>query len=259
MYVTQFASIAVDGGLHDTALAEVQRFRGAVYVAEGNVDASELSFDGRHIQSADDRSWHILSAVGDSIESCGRICLYPRNVRYSDLAVSHSALAHCDEWRDVLRRAVEVQIDAAKQRGVSFAELGGWAIAPNRRCTMEAVRMVIAGYALAQLLGGAVGVTTANIRHHSASILRRLGGMRLTSGHRELPSYYEPLYRSELEILRFESSKPSLRFLSRMNECCGLLRHVTVIARQGSAAKLSPAAAPEESGVVWEEAALSYS
>jgi hypothetical protein len=89
--------------------------------------------------------------------------------------------------------------------------------------------MLLAGYALAEAIGGAAGISTVNLRHGSASILRRMGGIPLESDGTELPSYYEPQYSSELEILRFDSKSANPRFRARIQECRALLGHVPVV------------------------------
>jgi hypothetical protein len=77
-----------------------------------------------------------------------------------------------------------------------------------------------------------MGISTVNMCHHSSSILRRIGGRPLVAGGSELPSYYEPLYRSNLEILRFDSSSPSERYVPHVERCCADLRAVKVLCRE---------------------------
>jgi hypothetical protein len=129
-------------------------------------------------------------------------------VGFDDLGVRESWLARCDQWGATLRAAVESEIVRAKQRGAAFSEVGGWAIVPEKRCTTEALRIAMATYGLARILGGCVGISTATERHRSSSILRRIGGRSLEHGGTELPSYYDPQYRCRMEVLRFDSSSP---------------------------------------------------
>src|SRR5258708_37233621 len=56
---------------HERLLAEVQRLRGTVYLADGAIQASGLTFDGRHIQAADDLSWHLLTIGRDGLVNAG--------------------------------------------------------------------------------------------------------------------------------------------------------------------------------------------
>jgi hypothetical protein len=107
-----------------------------------------------------------------------------------------------------LRGAVESEIVKAKQLGMAFSEVGGWAIVPEKRGAAEALRIAMATFSLARVLGGCVGISTATERHRSSSILRRIGGRSLEFGGTKLPSYYDPQYRCRMEVLRFDSRSP---------------------------------------------------
>jgi hypothetical protein len=216
-------------------LAETQRFRGRVYVAEGNLSTSDLSVDGRHVQAADYAAWHLvtLDAAG-AVMACGRVLVHDEGVRFRDMTMSHSALARSSAWGELFESAVEAEIQKARTLGVRVAELGGWAVSRTLRCTTEAVRMLVAGYALAQLLGGVLGISTVDL-NRSGSILRRMGGSRLVYGGVELPSYYEPQYRADIEILRFDSARPNERYVSRIRDCASELSTMPVYAGSSAA------------------------
>ena len=222
-----------DAKLYERAVAEMQRFRGSVYVSEGYLHARDLSHDRRHVQPADSRSWHLLTldAYG-AVAACGRLLIHQPHARFSDLLISHSALAHSDNWGYLLRQAAEAEIRAARQRRMHFAELGGWAVARDLRCTTEAARLVLAGYALAQTLGGVLGLSTVNIEHYSSSILSRIGGMSLATDGSEFPSFYEPQYHAEVRLLRFDSSRPNPRFEAPILRCRATMATATVIASE---------------------------
>jgi hypothetical protein len=74
-------------------------------------------------------------------------------VGFDDLGVRESWLARCEEWGLSLKAAVESEIARAKQRGMAFSEVGGWAIVPEKRSTSEALRIALATYSLARILG----------------------------------------------------------------------------------------------------------
>jgi hypothetical protein len=225
-----FRDVAADPDLHADTLARVQQFRGHVYVEEGNLTSKDLSFDGRHVQAADVNSWHLFTMNGQNeVEACGRVLPYPENVDYGDLGVAHSSLADSKEWGPVLREAVEEEIRIARRRGVRFVEFGGWAVSRRLRCTTEAVRMCLAWYALCQAIGGTIGLGTANTGHHSSTILRRMGGRPLAKAGQPIPPYYEPKYRAELEVLRFDSAEPNPRYAAQIERCLRALSTVTVI------------------------------
>lgn len=230
---SRFRDVEADGDLHADALARVQQFRGAVYVEEGNLTSEDLAFGGRHVQAADARSWHLFTMnVRDEVEACGRLLPHPEYVDYADLGISHSSLAESEEWGPVLREAVEEEIRTARNRGVRFVEFGGWAVSRRLRCTTEAIRMCLAWYALCQAIGGTIGLGTANTGHHSSAILRRMGGRPLAKAGQPIPRFYEPRYRAELEILRFDSAEPSPRYAAHIEQCLHALGTVTVIAAE---------------------------
>jgi hypothetical protein len=120
-------------------------------------------------------------------------------------------------WGSQFRSAVESELRTARFKDLSYVEVGGWAISAHRRCTSEALRTALATYSLAQLLGGCLGITTATIRHASSSILRRIGGSSLRTEMGELPSYYDPQYGCEMEVLRFDSECPASKYVSQVD------------------------------------------
>ncbi len=235
----RFRDVAADADLHAGALARVQQFRGDVYVEEGNLTSDDLAFDGRHVQAADAKRWHLFTMNGqDEVGACGWLLPHPENVDYGDLGVAHSSLAESKEWGPVLRKAVEEEIRIARRRGVRFVEFGGWAVSRRLRCTTEAVRLCLAWYALCQAIGGTIGLGTANTGHHSSAILRRMGGRPLAKAGQPIPRYYESRYRAELEILCFDSAEPNPRYAEQIEQCLRALGTVTVItAEERPAAK----------------------
>jgi hypothetical protein len=204
-----FTRRCIDRSQHSEWLSEAQRMRGGVYLEDGAVQASQLTADGRHVQHTDYDSWHLLAVGGNGeVQGCARYRHLTGKIGFDDLAVRESWLAQCDEWGHSLRAAVESEIGRAKQRGAAFSEVGGWAIVPEKRCTVAALRIAMATYSLAQMLGGCVGISTATERHRSSSILRRIGGRSLEHGGTELPAYYDPQYQCRMEVLRFDSGSP---------------------------------------------------
>ena len=220
-----------DPDRHARWLSEAQRVRGSIYLADGAVLASQLTPDGRHVQRTDYDSWHLLAVDGNGeVQGCARYRHLTGNVGFDDLGVRESWLARCDEWGVSLKAAVESEIVRAKQRGAAFSEVGGWAIVPEKRCTTEALRIAMATYSLARILGGCVGISTATERHHSSSILRRIGGRSLEYGGTELPSYYDPQYRCQMEVLRFDSSSPDASCSQWVEQLSNRLAEVPVVA-----------------------------
>jgi hypothetical protein len=231
--VLPFRHVAVNPDRHSGLLGEAQRLRGRTYLDLGALDRSQLLEDGRHLHPADGESWHLLTFDGSGeVAACLRYRMHPSNVSFSKLTIAHSALAKSEKWGPKLRAAVEEELRLARERGCSYVEMGGWAITQALRCTTEALRMIVTAYSLAQVSGGALGITNATLRSCSASILRRIGGRRLMADGEELPSYTETEYRSvEAEILRFDSMNPNPRYKKWMDECQAHMRDVPVISQ----------------------------
>jgi hypothetical protein len=225
-----FTRRSVDRNRHAHWLNEAQKVRGSVYLADGALQASQLTADGRHAQRSDYDSWHLLAVNGNGeVQGCARYRHLTGNVGFEDLGVRESWLAKCEQWGLSLRSAVESEIARAKQRGMAFSEVGGWAIVPEKRSTSEALRIAMAAYSLARILGGCVGISTATERHRSSSILRRIGGRSLEHGGTELPSYYDPQYRCRMEVLRFDSSSPDASCSRWVEQLSKRLAEVSVV------------------------------
>lgn len=200
-------------------LSDMQRLRGRIYVQDGAISASELTKDGRHVQPIDQESWHllILSSAG-RVLGCTRYLQHHASTPYSRLRVRTAALAHSDLWSEPLRRAVERELDIARRSGFSYVEVGGWALDESLRGSTDALRSVLFTYAWSQVIGGCLGLSMATHRNGSAAILRRIGGSPLEWEGTELPPYYDPHFKCEMEVLRFDSRLPSLKYRNVIDE-----------------------------------------
>ena len=145
-----------------------KRLRGEIYVRDGAIQPWELSADRRHIQPSDALSWHLLKVdERDSVTACIRYRAHRPGSSFSYLSISQSAAARSA----LVREAIQTELACASEGGFDYVELGGWAISEQMRCSAEALRMLLTIYALGQLMGGVLGITTATTRHHSSSIL----------------------------------------------------------------------------------------
>ncbi len=215
---------------HGVLMAGLQRLRGRVYLADGAIERSDLTPDGRYAQPADEKAWHLI-AVDKRAEVCGcaRYMAHSAHLRFADTGVSNSPLIRSGEWASSLRTAVDSDLALARGLGIDFVEVGGWALAPELRFTGEALRIALGMFSLARLFGGCIGLTTATMRHCSSSILRRIGGQPLVARGIEIPPYFDPRYRCQMEILRFDSARPNPRFERWIEELRGHLSSVPVI------------------------------
>ena len=247
-----FRKVEVDGQRHEELFAGMQRFRGSVYHSDGAIEAHELTPDGRHNLSVDRQSWHVLSLDPDGrVAACLRYMSAKQARGFDDLWVRHSALAKCPTLGGRFRAAVEQGMDQARQMNIGFGEVGGWAVGETFRRTMEPLRIILATYGLLNLLGGSAGVATATFRHSSAAILRRIGLSSLLTDGRELPPYFDPQYRCQMEVLQFDSRYPNPKYCDLVCELAADLLDAPVICRdaftpasQGVLGGFEPMAAP---------------
>jgi len=237
-----FGDIRVDRTYHDALLGSAQRLRAAAYIENGAVGPEQLTCDGRFVQEFDRDAWHLVTVEADGrVSACARYALHENTVRFTELGVSRSALAQSEVWGHKLRAAVEEELHTARRRSFRYAEVGGWAIETALRCTTEAVRMMLAFYALSEWFGGVLGIGTAK-RLCSAPVLKRIGGWPMSYAGCDLPAYYEPQYRDELEVIRFDSSRPNTKYRSSLDSLQSTLPTIPVVARSA----LRPLAPPCE-------------
>jgi hypothetical protein len=224
-----FAQVHTNPSRYESLLAEMQTLRGRLYLQDGAIEPEQLT-DGRHQLDTDRRSWHLLLLdKDDRVAGCMRYREYPLASRFSAVSASHSALAGCPEWSEKLEAAVESELALSRRMYRPYVEAGGWALTEEIRGTAEALRMALATYALAQSLAGGVAISTVTRRYCSASILRRIGGRSLQHDGVELPSYYDPQYKCEMEILRFYHWAPNPRYRVWIREIRSQLRASLVL------------------------------
>jgi hypothetical protein len=228
-----FRSVELDTPRHESLFSEMQRFRGSMYLRDGAIKASDLTPDGRHKVAVDDRSWHVLS-----LDRLNRVCACLRFVDetdagdFEDLWIRRSALSESPEMGKRFRGAVEGGMRNARKMGMRFGEVGGWAVAEEHRGTLEPLRIILATYGLLQLLGGAIGVATATFRHESAPILRRIGLSAMLEAGEELPSYWDPKYGCQMQVLEFDSRHPNPKYRASVAALAQDLTSATVVCRE---------------------------
>jgi hypothetical protein len=196
--------------------------------------------DGRHCTPEDTQSWHLLMIDAQRrVTACAWYLLHERPPAAQDLQrVRDTPLARAEGSCTTLWSAVEEELERARRAGMKYAELGGWAVTEAARGTTDTFILALSTFGLGRALGGALGLTTATVRHCSSTILRRLGGLSLRACDEEIPPYYDPRYKCEMELLRFDSRKPSAKYLSLIEMLQEQLPRVSVIlpaAAEGSA------------------------
>src|SRR5438132_3862562 len=62
---------------HQRLLAAAQSLRGEIYVRDGAISSDSLTADGRHIQTYDFFSWHLLTVnESEEVYACMRFCAH---------------------------------------------------------------------------------------------------------------------------------------------------------------------------------------
>jgi hypothetical protein len=225
-----FRHVDVDSSLHDSLLGQMQRLRGGVYLEDGAISRHQLS-GGRHQTPEDDRSWHLLMLDDRRrVAACVWYMEHPNTIALESLRVRNCPLAHHDSLKSRFRDAIETEIRRARRLRMRYAEIGGWAVAPEYRGRSDGMLLALAAYSLGRIAGGALGLTTATVRHASATILRRIGGSALVSSDGPVPAYFDPRYNCEMELLRFDSRRPSPRFAPMVDALKDALAFVPVVA-----------------------------
>jgi hypothetical protein len=160
----------------------------------------------------DEESWHLLLVRGAGVIGCARYLVHSNTVPFENLTFRHGPLARDRSWGHKVRHAFESDLRMARAEGMAYVELGGWALAEEWRGTMAALKILLASYAWAKLMGGCLCACTATARHSSSAILRRIGGCSFEWRGEELPPYDDPAYGCEMQLLRFDSRYPNPRF-----------------------------------------------
>jgi len=231
-----FTNVSVDAGRHERLMQRMQRLRGSIYLQDGAVQREQLSSDGLHQTPEDVHSWHLLMLNKDrEVSSCAWYMEHDTRSSIQELRVRNCPLSRVETWREKLRIAVESELASARRDRLKYAEVGGWAVSKQSRCTSEGLMLALAAYSLSRMMGGALGITTATVRHSSSTILRRLGGSSLEADGCTVPSYYDPKYRCEMELLRFDSRKPSPKYSSLIDLLREKLTWVSVVATPAAA------------------------
>ena len=225
-----FHHVDADSDFRDHLLTDMQRLRGRIYLQDGAISPADLTLDGRHVQSSDEKSWHLLILNGcDRVVGCTRYLQHPASTSYQRLRVRTAALARSAQWSEPLRRAIENELETARHNNFSYVEVGGWAIDESVRGSSDAVRSVLFTYAWSHVVGGCLGLSMATHRNGSASILRRIGGSPLEYNGQPLPPYYDPQYKCEMEVIRFDSRAPSPKYRNVIEELKSQIPSMPVI------------------------------
>ncbi len=214
---------ALASRLHSDLMFDLQLLRGEVYREYAGI-AATLQPDGRHWHQLDDPSWHVILQNADArILGCARY--RPNITNFEQLICSKAAVAVSPVTGPIFRSAFMQEQAKARARGLHYGEASAWAMGADSRCSTAAVNIALMSFALAELLGGGLGLTTASTRHQASSILRRLGG----SPFANFEPYYEPMFDCSIELLQFDIASFKDRYKAKLEEMKAELRRTPVV------------------------------
>jgi hypothetical protein len=217
----------------------VQRLRANIYCYDGALRTSDLSTGGLHCSPEDDRAWHLLMTNKEGrITACVRCVAHDGIPSREKLCVRNSPPALRRDCQEIFWRAVESDLDLARREKLRYVEIGGWAVTREARHTTEGLVLALASFSFGRMFGGALGMTTATVRHASSTILRRLGGSHLAVGNAVVAPYYDPSYGCQMEVLRFDSREPNMKYSGVIDMLKERLASVLVIAQTATVKRL---------------------
>jgi hypothetical protein len=226
-----FRNVTYDLQRHRQMVTQIQHLRGSVYLQDGALQREQLSPEGLHRTPEDEHSWHLLMLNRQmDVSACVWYLQHHEGADFDHLRVRNCPLTRIEGWRERVWQAVDSELQRANAERLRYAEVGGWAVARESRCTSEGLLLALAAYSLGRALGGALGLTTATVRHSSSTILRRIGGSQLEVEGVTVPSYYDPKYKCDMELLRFDSRRPNAKYGSLIEVLKDKLANVAVIA-----------------------------
>jgi hypothetical protein len=180
--------------------------------------------------SDDEQCWHLLltDSVTDDVIGCVRFRVHQGKVGYHHLRIRQSSVAQHPVYGPKLRRAIEAELLLTCQQGLSYVEVGGWALAPDWRRSKATLDILAGSFALGEIWGGCRGLATATVRHASSSMLRRMGAGSLEVDGEELAPYQDARYGCTMELLRFGRS-PAKRFEPLVADLKSMLQTIPAI------------------------------
>jgi hypothetical protein len=198
---------------HAESIRDIQRFRGAIYLADGAIPASALDEEARHRTDGDQEAFHfLLIDSGKTISGAIRLQFNEPSKGMEDSRIHEVIKRIPNDFRPSYDGALRQFISQVQGSDLKLGEVGGWAVKQELRRSIGAIILPLAAWAYCQLAGDAFILATATCRHLSARILTRMGGFALSHGGQELPPFYDPYYGCEMQLLGFDSRKPNPKY-----------------------------------------------
>lgn len=209
---------------YDALLCDIQRLRGNRYVADGAIPAAALDAQGRHVTAEDEHSYH-LAVWNGVVQGCLRIQLHPQAERhFTEFRVYDLIRRMPPEMAQKYHAGLEEFMCYGESRNYQITETGGWAVAEKFQFNAASLALPLARWSFSRILPRQISIAAATERNGSAEMLKRIGGWRLKLNGEELPPFYDPGYKCQMELLCFDSDilnpkfEPAVRDLQTLLE-----------------------------------------
>lgn len=208
---------------YDAVLSEIQRLRGGRYFADGAIPAAALDAQGRHVTEEDEESYH-LALWNGGVQGCLRLRPHSNfGGQTTKYAVYDLIRRMPSELAKKYHAALEELIHTYRKAGIVVGESGGWAISQEFQGHVAMLALPLACWSFSRILSREVRIAAATERNGSAKMLKRIGGWRLKLKGEELPSFYDPGYKCQMELLCFDSDILNPKFEPAVRDLQSLL------------------------------------
>lgn len=191
---------------HESAIADIQRFRGRIYVHDEALPLSALDSSGRHCSDLDYQSWHIVARDAEG-HICGvmRMPIYPIDTPIESLLL-HKTLERMEpDRRRLYTYTAQRFIDRSTARGYThLCEAGGWAVDKHRCDRNTGLSLAAASWMLLRCFGQGICLSTVTVKHHAADLLKRMGGFNELEGTPHA-RFHDPFFRCDIELVFFHA------------------------------------------------------
>jgi hypothetical protein len=223
---------------YDAVLSEIQRLRGSRYFADGAISAAALDAHGRHVTAEDEKCYHLVLSNG-RVQGCLRLRLHPKSdEQITKYAVYDLIRRMPGELAKKYHAGLEELIRTYCDVGMVVGESGGWAISQDFQGHVAMLAVPLAGWSFSRVLSRQVWIAAATERNGSAEMLKRMGGWRLKLKGEELPSFYDPGYKCQMELLCFDSDILNPKFEPAVRDLQALLEEQRAAQSEGMGNKL---------------------